>query len=363
MDVNASIAPEIVAEFTDAWPSGIAVSRSGRVFVSFPRVEEPPAPITLAEIIDGKAIPFPDELVNAIDPTDTAHRFVSVHGIALGPGNRLLVLDTAANSFDGCDPKAAKLWIIDLDSNTIVHGITFPDDVVLPTTYLNDLVIDSTRGKNGFAYITDSGSKGPNGIIVVDLDSGRSWRRLSGHASVRGTPRDGFAIAAEGELVMMRDAAGNTQPVTVGCDGIALSPDAKRLWWTPLSTYGLYSVDVDALVDPQTTDDRIARTVTAHDEREFACDGLDCDREGRVYFTDATNSAVQRFLPAENRYERLFSDPRMIWPDAIELAPDRTIYITSSQIHRGPQYNRGVDRRERPYRLFRAAIDADPGQF
>ena len=116
---------------SDHWPSGIAPARDGRIFLSFPRIDEVKAPINVGELIDGKLVPFPDELVNALDPSDTKHRFVNVHGIALGPRNRLLALDTGAISFDRCDPKAAKLYVIDLDHNAIMHGIGFPRDVVL----------------------------------------------------------------------------------------------------------------------------------------------------------------------------------------------------------------------------------------
>jgi sugar lactone lactonase YvrE len=351
---NVSIRPEVLAEFADHWPSGIAPARDGRIFLSFPRLDPVPAPATLAELIDGKVVPFPDESVNALDPTDAKHRFVSVHGIALGPRNRLLALDTGATSFERCDPSAAKLYVIDLEHNTIVHGIGFPRDVCLPTSYFNDLVIEYNRGKAGYAYISDSGPEGPNGIVVVDLDSGASWRRLSGHASVRPPQRPGFAIATESGLMR----------TTVGADGIALSPDGRTLWWTPLSSYDLASIDTDILAQHHADPEVVARHVVQHDARDFASDGLDCDREGRVYFTDVTHGTLQRLIPAENRYETLLhGEHYMIWPDAVKLGPDRIVYITDSQVNRQPAWNGGQDLRTPPYRLYRAAIDADPAQF
>jgi sugar lactone lactonase YvrE len=322
--------------------------------LSFPRLDAVPAPATLAELVDGKAVPFPDELTNAIDPTDPEHHFVSVHGIALGPGGRLLALDTGATSLERSEPRAAKLYVIDLDKDTIVHGIGFPDDVCLPTSYLNDLVIDYTRGKAGFAYISDSGAKGPNGIVVVDLDSGKAWRKLSGHPSVRATHRPGFGIATES----------GTIGVPVGIDGLALSPDGRTLWWTPLGSYDLYSLDTDLLSTPHNDDAVIARHVVAHPARDFASDGLDCDREGRVYFTDVTHGTIQRLIPSESRFERLLHGERfMIWPDAVKLGPDRLLYITDTQVNRMPQWNGGRDLRQPPFTLYRAAIDADPAQY
>jgi len=352
---SASLRPEVVAEFADHWPSGIAPARDGRLFLTFPRLDPTPAPINLGELVDGTLVPYPDELVNTIDPSDAQHRFVNVHGIALAPGGRLLALDTGARSLEQCDPDAAKLYVIDLDRNAIVHGIGFKRDVCLTTTYLNDLVIDYARGKAGYAYISDSGAKGPNGIVVVDLDSGNSWRRLSGHSSVRATQRAGFGIATESGTLAMG----------VGIDGIALSADARTLWWTPLGSYDVYSIDTDVLTSPSANDDEwLARHVTSHDARDFASDGLDCDREGRVYFTDVTHGTLQRLIPAENRYEELLRGERyFIWPDAVKLGPDRIVYITDSQVNRMPNWQGGRDLRTPPYRLYRAAIDADPAQY
>ena len=351
---SVSLRPEVVAEFAEHWPSGIAAARDGRLFLSFPRLDEVRSPINLGELIDGKLVPFPDELVNSLDASDAQHRFVNVHGIALGPRNRLLALDTGAFSLERCDPKAAKLYVIDLDRNVITHGIGFAHDVCLETTYLNDLVIDYNRGKAGYAYITDSGAKGPNGIIVVDLDSGKSMRRLSGHASVRPAQRPGFGIATEL----------GTMTVPAGSDGIALSPDGLTLWWTPLGSYDLYSIDTDILVAPHPSPEEVERHVVQHPARDFASDGLDTDREGRVYFTDGTNGTLQRLIPGESRYEKLLQgDHYFHWPDAVELGPDRIVYITDSQIDRSPQWNNGQDLRTPPYRLYRAAIDADPAQY
>ncbi|HTD35317.1 MAG TPA: L-dopachrome tautomerase-related protein [Candidatus Elarobacter sp.] len=351
---NPSVRPEVVAEFPDHWPSGIAPARDGRLFLSFPRLDPTPAPINLGELIDGKLVPYPDELVNTIDPSDAKHRFVNVHGIALGPGGRLLALDTGARSLEQCDPDAAKLYVIDLERNAIVHGIGFPHDVCLPTSYLNDLVIDYARGKAGYAYITDSGAKGPNGIVVVDLDSGTAWRRLSGHPSVRATQQPGFGVATESGLITG----------TVGSDGIALSPDGRTLWWTPLISYDVYSIDTDILAAPHVGDDEVARHVVRYDTRDFASDGLDCDREGRVYFTDVTHGTLQRLIPGESRYETLLhGEHYFIWPDAVKLGPDRIVYVTDTQVNRMPNFQNGADLRQPPYRLYRAAIDADPAQY
>jgi len=91
----------------------------------------------------------------------------------------------------------------------------------------------------------------------------------------------------------------------------------------------------------------VAGAVQTRPEREFAADGLDCDREGRVYFTDLTNDAIQRYIPAERRYETIVHDERLVWPDAVSLGPDRILYVTVSQLNRAPIFNGGTDLRDR----------------
>jgi sugar lactone lactonase YvrE len=350
---GVSLFPEPIATF-DFWPSGVAVSRSGRIFVSFPRIDPERPPVTLIELVHGRPVPFPDRFVNTYDPNDPQRRFVSVDGITIGPGNRLLALDTGAHDFSVCDPFAAKLWVIDLDRDTIVHGIGFPHGVCLSTSYFNDIVIDYNRGKAGTAYISDSGAHGPNAIIVVDLDSGNAHRRLSGHPSVHVPVPGGFRIKTER----------GTTAAPPAIDGITLSPDGRTLWWTPLGAYDFFSIDTDVLNVPGNDDEMIARHVVSHGARAFASDGLDCDREGRVYFTDVTNGTLQRYVPAEDRFERLYGDRHPFrWPNAVRLAYDRELFVTDSQLNRAPVLNDGFDDRDRPYHLYRSANDADPAQF
>jgi sugar lactone lactonase YvrE len=350
---GVSAKPEVFAEFSH-WPSGIAVSRSNRIFVSLPRIDSDRPAETLVEIVGGEHVPYPDPLVNRLDDSDAEHRFVSVHGITIGPGNRLLALDTGAHDFAGCDPAAAKLWVIDLDRDLIAHGIRFARDVCLRTSYLNDVVMDYNRGVAGTAFISDSGTSGPNGIITVDLDSGLSRRHLSGHESVRVAVPPGFRIATE---------LGTTSaPPTV--DGIAVSPDGRTLWWTPLGSYEFFSIDVDVLCDPTIDEELKGPYVVSHGARRFASDGLGADRDGRIYFTDVTHGTVQRYLPAEQRFEQLFGGERFFrWPDAVRVAPGRQIFVTDSQRNRSPLMNDGVDLREPPYRLYRAANDAEPAEL
>jgi len=105
-----------------------------------------------------------------------------VQSVVVDPtGSRLWILDTGSLAFGRVKPSGPKLVAVDLNTNRVTKKIIFPADVALPMTYLNDIRFDLHRGAEGIAFITDSSSAGPNGIIVVDLASGKSWRRLNNH--------------------------------------------------------------------------------------------------------------------------------------------------------------------------------------
>ncbi len=50
---------EVVATFSGPMPTGVTVSRTNRIFVNFPRWGDD-VPFTVAEVVHGKAVAFPD---------------------------------------------------------------------------------------------------------------------------------------------------------------------------------------------------------------------------------------------------------------------------------------------------------------
>jgi sugar lactone lactonase YvrE len=219
--------------------------------------------------------------------------------------------------------------------------------VALETTYLNDVRFDLRRGEAGMAFITDSADSGPNGIIVVDLASGRSWRRLHDHPSTKA--EDGFVAVIEGRPL---------DQLLMGTDGIAISHDGARLFFCPLASRRLYSVATDALADPGLPEDEVARTVTDHGDKG-ASDGLESDAQGRVYATNYEHGAILR-RTADGDWEPLLYDSRLLFVDTLSLATDGFLYLTVNALHRQPQYTGGEDERPRPYALLRTRVDADP---
>ncbi|HEX4796579.1 MAG TPA: L-dopachrome tautomerase-related protein [Humisphaera sp.] len=338
---------ETIAYFNGPMPTGVTVSHSGRIFVSYPKWGDP-VKFTVAEIKEGQAVAYPSERYNTFNRADPGHSLVSVQSVVIDPRDRLWLLDTGSINMGNVRPGAAKLVCVDLGSGDVIKTITFSPTVVFPTTYINDVRFDLTRGKEGMAFITDSSATGPNGIIVVDLDSQKSWRRLTNHPSTKADPT--FSATVEGKPL--------TGP-KMGSDGIAISNDGSRLFYCPLSSRHLYSVSVDALVDQRQSDPEVAGTVQDLGDRGFASDGLETDSQGRLYLTDYEHNAI-RMRDTGGTYSIIASNSKIIWPDTLSISSDQYLYFTNNQLNRMARMNNGVDERKPPYTLMRVKIDGAP---
>jgi sugar lactone lactonase YvrE len=337
---------ELVHAFPEQMPTGVTVADDGRIFVCYPRWGDP-VRFTVAEVRDGEEIAYPDARFNVFDEQRPADCLVSVQSVVVDPAGRLWLLDTGSTEFGPTKADGPKLVGVDLATDEVVQTIRFPTDVVLETTYLNDIRFDLRRGAAGAAFITDSSLTGPSGIIVVDLDSGRSWRKLHDHPSTR--PVDGFVAIIEG-----RPLAG----LRVSADGIAISADGERLYYCPLSSRRLYSASVDALYDERAGDDAVAATVEDHGEKG-ASDGLESDADGRIYASNYEQGAILVRQPG-GEWDALVHRSDLVFVDTLSVAADGHIYYTVNQVHRQPAFQGGADLRERPYALMRTPIDGGP---
>jgi sugar lactone lactonase YvrE len=346
---------EVVATFSGPMPTGVTVANNGRIFVNFPKWGDN-VEYTVAEVKDGKTLPYPNADINRYkNGDDQSDKLVSVQSVVVDPtGSRLWILDTGSIGFGTTNVGGPKLIAVDLNTNKVVKKIIFPPDVALPTTYLNDVRFDPHRGAEGMAFITDSTSSGPNGIIVVDLATGKSWRRLNDHPSTKPDPE--FVPVVEGEILQMRLPGQPPARFAVGSDGIAISPDGKILYYCPLTSRHLYSVSVDALSDQTKSDAEVASTVKDLGEKGGAGDGLESDAQGRVYLSDYEHDAIRRRNP-NGEIETLVHDPRALWPDTLSLAANGYLYFTANQIERQGVFHNGQDLRQKPYVLYRVKID------
>ncbi|WP_245739079.1 L-dopachrome tautomerase-related protein [Sphingomonas rubra] len=310
-----------VAQF-DHQATGVAVTEDGRRFVNFPRWTDD-APISVAEVSrDGSLTPYPDAKWNSwrnarANELPVGEYFVCVQSIVPDGHGNLWVLDPGAPGNEKILEGAPKLVRIDLASNRVTKVIAVPGDVALQGTYLNDIRF-SPDGKTG--YITDSGTRGA--IIVVDLESGRGFRALDGHASTQIDKT--VQVTLDGKPLVRPDGR---QPA-FAADGIAISNDGKTLYYQALTGKTLYSIDTAKLRPEVSEADRAAavRTVT----QTHVADGLWMSRAGVLYLTSPTDYSIKRLNGAT--VETVLTDRRLRWPDTFSEAKDGTMYVTASHI-------------------------------
>ncbi len=359
---------ETVAQFFGPMPTGVTVSQTGRIFVNFPRWGDN-VPFTVAEIVDGKAVAFPSAKVNSfgtngtraalsMEKTERARRerashFVGVQSVVVDSADRLWVLDTGSIAFNPTAPGGPKLVGIDLTTNEIVKTIHFSPDIARPKSYFNDVRFDLTAGREGTAYITDSGD---SGIVVVDLASGIATRHLDEHPSTQVVPK--FVPYVEGDAMYSTPPGKFPGYVQFASDGIALSPDGSRLYYCPLASRRLYSVSTALLRNSKATEALVENSIIDHGEKGMS-DGLEADAQGRIYVTLVEQNAIARRLP-NSLYQTVVRDPRLLWPDTLSIANDGYLYVIANQLHRQKGFNYGKDLRVKPYSLFRVKIDGTP---
>jgi sugar lactone lactonase YvrE len=311
---------EQVADF-DHQVTGVTVSMDGRIFVNFPRWTDD-APISVAELQeDGSLRPYPDEKWNSwrnakAMEMDVGEHFVCVQSVVTDQQGALWVLDPAAPGNEKILEGGPKLVRIDLATNQVTKVISFPGNVALQGTYLNDVRF-SPDGR--FGYITDSGTRGA--IIVVDLESGTSFRVLDGHPSTQ-VEKD---VVVEVDGVPLRRPDGR-QPV-FSADGIAISNDGATLYWQALTGRTLCSIDTAKLRSGSASDIEAAVTKVG---ATHVADGMWMSRDGSLYITSPSDNSVKRWTGSTSVI--VVQDDRLRWPDTLSEAPGGSIYVTASHI-------------------------------
>jgi sugar lactone lactonase YvrE len=318
-----------MAESQYQW-TGIAVSKTGRVFVNFPRWS-PSIPMSVGEVDStGKVRLYPNEKLNSwLLGEDPKGKFVCVQSVYVDAKDRLWVLDAANPMLTGVVEGGPKLIHIDLKNNKVLRTFYFDDETAPPASYLNDVRIDT---KNETAFITDSGM---GAIVVLDLASGASRRVLGDHPS---TKAEEITFAVQNRQMAMK----------VHSDGIALDENDGWLYYQALTGRTMYRIPAKALRETLREDEPFEPEKLAEKVRLFAqsgvSDGFLYTKRG-ILVSALEDNAIKR-VDSKGRVETVIWDPRISWPDSFAEGPDGSIWFTTSQIHLGPNP-------PTPYRIYR----------
>ena len=318
-----------IATSEQLW-TGVAVSKSGRIFVNFPRWGTPPK-MSVAELTcTGEIRSFPNDKWNTwIDGISPKNHFYCVQSVYIDELDYLWILDSGNPGLMGIVKNAPKLLKVNLRNNKVINTYRFNDSIIQNNSYLNDVRIDT---ENNFAYITDSGI---GAIIVINLSTEEMRKVLDSHYSTK----------AEDIIINVEDI---DISISIHSDGLAISPDNNFIYYQALSSRKLYRINTEVLRNFTSTNIQIESEV------EFMCnsgvtDGISFDYNGYLYFTSLEKNAISRWLPRDGNMEILITNSNIKWPDSISITPDLDLYFTTSQLHLGTS-------RKDPYRLLKIKL-------
>ncbi|RZK31380.1 MAG: hypothetical protein EOO63_04335, partial [Hymenobacter sp.] len=145
------------------------------------------------------------------------------------------------------------------------------------------------------------------------------------------------------------------KPGAFKADGIALSTDNQYLYYRALSGHSLYRIKTAVLRNATLTEAQVEAAVEKLADAP-ACDGMEIDSKNNLYLTAFENAEILRRTP-EGKMETLVKEDRLEWPDTFAWDPDgKSIYFTTSAIHKQPNWNKGVGQPREPYRIYKMAL-------
>jgi sugar lactone lactonase YvrE len=301
---------------------GIGVSHEGRIFASAPAAESGDRLVEV-NAQTGTVTPYPDQAWNT-SGTDTEHEWAIPQAMWVDKTDHLWVLDSGRAVLTAASPGAKpKLVEFDLSSNKAIRSYGF-DGTVAPSDSLNDVRIDLVHG---YAYLSNVGNRGS--LVALNLKTGRSRQVLVGDRSTFADPQQHLMIG--GQPAQTNDG----KQVAIHADGIALSPDAKWIYYRPLTDHNYWRVPTSALIDVRLTPVQMSRKVQYLGSAELT-GGLIMDQHGTLYGGDLEHSTIVALDidPATHKVKsRLFvrAPGRLSWADGFAISQGY-LYIADSHL-------------------------------
>jgi sugar lactone lactonase YvrE len=329
------------AQFGRYQPVGLAISKTGRTFVSFPHWTNDYQFGLIELTANGGQQPYPNPAWNGWDTLAPQDNFVSAQALFIDSTDALWVLDPANPNFGPSQPAGVKLLKINLSTNKVEQIYRFAD-LPLAKTALNDVQVDAARQ---VAYLSDPGRAA---LVVLDLKTGKSRTVLTKHPSTTADPAR--ALTIDGQVV--RDRAG--KPFASHVNGIALTPDGQYLYYRAITQTHLFRIATSYLTTPGLSDAQVAAGVEDIGEVGIS-HGMIAGPGQLIYMGDSEKKTIY-YANAGGQSATLVQDDCLLWPDSFATGPDGFLYVTAAQYQRLPRFNNGQNKIEYPFRLYKVKL-------
>ena len=302
---------------------GIGVSAEGRGFATAPAsIVRSRFSMVEVDPKTGAVAPYPDAAWNSFNEQgDGKSQWISAQALWVDKADHLWALDSSLPKLDQ-ERLPPKLVEFDLSTNRVIRQYDFKG-VVSSKDSLNDVRIDTAHG---YAYLTNAGNRGS--LVVLDLKTGDARQVLVGDRSTFADPKQHLMIG--NEVALRPDGS----VAEVQADGIALSPDARWLYYRPLTDHNYWRVPTAALRDARLSGLELARTVEYLGSSVLS-GGLIMDESGTLYGGDLEHRTVVSLTmtPANKLRSKVFvSDPsKLSWADGFAISGGY-LYIADSHL-------------------------------
>jgi sugar lactone lactonase YvrE len=332
-------------------PGNVAVSPTGRIFVSLHPFGNPKARVVEVFAGTNEGRDYPSAAWSKSVGRDGVG-IQAIIGVRCGADGVLWMLDVGGSGV------APKLVAWDTTTEQLKQVIHLPEPATTPTSFVQDLALDPTRGK---IYIADCGlgdlSTPPApAIIVVDVKTGTSRRVLDRHATLM--PEAQAKMEIGGVEVRALSPDGTPFAPRVGINPITIDPQFEYVYWGSMHGTRVYRIRASMLANPEMNNDQLVGAIEEYG-RKGVSDGISVDSAGNVYVTDVAHNAIGVLEATPDAsgvrpYRLLAQDADLLsWPDGMSVGPDGWMYVVVNQLHRHAALNAGNQATKPPFAIVK----------
>ncbi len=308
---------EVVFSSNEIRPGNIAFTKSGRIFASMTPLVGPKTKVFELNA-NGKntGVAYPNTAYAEGDNSI----FKAVVGIRTDSKDNLYILDMGAKQFVIWDTKAEKL----------VKKIPLPENVLVPTSFLQDFAIDEKHNRLIIADMSQGDLKSTPllpAFIVVDIETGKSKRMAQAHPSMLPETEGGYAL-----------------------NPIVIDQRFEYVYFGALNARTIYRVPAASFDNEET----LKSSIEKYGTKSF-CDGIAIDADDNIYVTNLEKSEIGVYNKKDG-FKTLATLPEgQSWPDGLYVS-NGYVYGAIDQLDKTPALNNGKDGSIKPFIIVRAKL-------
>jgi sugar lactone lactonase YvrE len=322
---------ELVADLAHP-PGNIAVSKEGRVFISFHPDKD--MMMKVGEIVTGKVVPFPD---SSYQEKREGPWFDTVLSLRIDRQNRLWTLDHGFHGF-----RHPRILAFDLGTGALVYDFSIPSEAAGIGSMMNDFQVDA---EGAYLYIADASIVAMSpAVLVLDIRKRKIRRVLGNHPLLHA---ENLRIRAGGRDMKIAGII-DLRP---NIDSIGLDKRDEWLYFGPLAGRTMYRIRTADLRNEILNDDTLASCMEPYAGKSMS-GGITIDLESNIYISDVERSAIHMIRP-DRTLVTLVKTERLRWPDGFSFGPDGWLYVTCSALQDTLFMGADHVKKSTPFQVFR----------